>query len=240
MKFLIINNRNSEALESLVQGLKENIKGRWTYCTFDGTKTLPKGSRYNVTGSENLKDWILSNLMGELDDLYCIIDENKIATGSIDVSKIEKTMSDGDIFCFSLALGKNITFCSNMNCQNVFKPFDESEGVLKWDWSVHYMDFGYPLNLDGTVFRGKEFTKLVRNVSFSDTLELENGLQIFDDYPKNLMASFSEGKMIEVVFENPDLRLKFDYKKLQIDRTKYQILEKKNENPNKVSDKIEA
>jgi hypothetical protein len=239
MKLLIINNRNSEALTGLVQSLRENIKGNWTYCTFDATGTLPRGGESNVTGSGNLKEWVLSNLMGESDGLYTVIDENKIAIGSIDVGKIEEAMSDDGVFCFSLALGKNITFCSNMNCDNVFKPEEENNGAVKWDWSVHYMDFGYPLNLDGTVFRGKELSKLIRNVSFSDTLELENGLQIFDDYPKNMMAAFSEGKMIEVIFENPDLRATFDHDKLEKDRTKYQILEN-HENPDKVSDEVEA
>lgn len=239
MKLLIINNRNSDALEALVKSLHENINGNFTYCTFDTTGTLPRGGDFNVTGSGNLKEWVLSNLMGESDGLYTIIDENKIAIGPIDVGKIEEAMSDDEIFCFSLALGKNITFCSNMNCENVFIPTEDKDDTIKWDWSLHYMDFGYPLNLDGTVFRGKELSKLVRNVSFVDTLELENGLQIFDDYPKNMMAAFSEGKMIEIVFENPSLRATFDHKKLEKDRTKYQILDR-HENPDKVSDEIKA
>lgn len=237
MKLLIINNRNSEALEGLIKSLHENIDGNWTYCTFDATGTLPRGGESNVTGSGNLKEWVLSNLMGEPDDLYAIIDENKIAVGAINVEKIENALTDSEVFCFSLALGKNITFCSNMNCENVFIPTEEKDDILKWDWSVHYMDFGYPLNLDGTVFRGKELSKLIRNVSFNDTLELENGLQIFDDYPKNMMAAFSEGKMIEIIFENPNLRATFDHKKLEKNRTKYQILVR-HENPDKVSDKV--
>lgn len=239
MKILIINNRNTEALNGLVQSLSENISGNWNYCTFDATGTLPRGGESNVTGSGNLKEWVLSNLMGETDDLYAVIDENKIAVGAINVGKIEEAMSDPETFCFSLALGKNITFCSNMGCENILKPAEEKDGIIKWDWSVHYMDFGYPLNLDGTVFRGKELSKLVRNVSFTDTLELENGLQIFDDYPKNMMAAFSEGKMIEIVFENPNLRATFDHEKLEKDRTKYQILDR-HENPDKVSDEVEA
>ena len=239
MKILIVNNRNSDALEGLIKSLQENIQGNWTHSTFDATGTLPRGGESNVTGSGNLKEWVLSNLMGEPDGLYAIIDENKIAVGLIDVNKIEEAMSDDEVFCFSLALGKNITFCSNMNCENVFIPTEDKDGIIKWDWSLHYMDFGYPLNLDGTVFRGKELSKMIRNVSFSDTLELENGLQIFDDYPKSMMGAFSEGKMIEILFENSNLRATFDHKKLEKDRTKYQILDR-HENPDKVSDEVEA
>lgn len=225
MKFLIINNKNDESLSRLVDSLKKHVKGPWTFCTFDSTQKLEMIGPYNITGNKNLKEWLSENLMGELDDNYCIIDENKIVIDDIDIQTIDKTMSDEEVFCFSLVLGKNITHCSNMNCDNIFKPTKEEEGVLFWDWSVHYFDFGYPLNLDGTVFRGKEIRKFIKSISFNNSMELENALQIFDNYPKNIMTAFSQNKMIEVIFEKPELFSTFNYDNLEKNRTKYQILE---------------
>jgi hypothetical protein len=240
MKILIVNNKNTDSLSLLLKSINEKFIGdKIEYCTFDSTGKMGKESDANVTGNQNLKQWVLDNLTGQPDDLYMIIDENKIIVEHIDVGAIQKTMSDPEIFCFSLSLGKNITFCSNMNCENVFLPISEKDGILVWDWSAHYLDFGYPLNLDGTIFRGKELLKLVKNVAFSNTLELESNLQIFDDYPKNRMAAFSQSKIIEIVFEKPELIGNFDYNKLTKDRIKYQILAYYADS-HKVSDQIKT
>ena len=79
-----------------------------------------------------------------------------------------------------------------MNCNNVFLPLKKENNILYWDWSVHYLDFGYPFNLDGTVYRGKELLKFIKNINFDNSIELENSLQIFDNYPKNIMCCFDK------------------------------------------------
>jgi len=237
MKFLIINNRNQSSLERLIKSLDEKITGNWCYSIFDSTNKIDWKDRSKLNLTQNLKDWLLEQIDGESDDLYSIIDENKFLIEGFDVEDIIKEMSNDDVFCFSLSLGKNITFCSNMNCENIFKPLSDEGKVLSWDWSVHYFDFGYPLNLDGTVFRGKEMRKFVKGIHFDNSLELENSLQIFDNYPKNIMSGFQNGKMVEIVFENQDLWSTFDHNKLPKDRIKYQIFEK-NEAPDKVSNEI--
>lgn len=237
MKFLIINNKNKESLNKLIESLNLNIKGEWTFDIFDASGKLEQSEYPNISKKKNLKEWILEKLSDEKDGLYTIIDENKLLIEGFDTQDVVEIMSDQEIFCFSLALGKNITYCANMNCDNIFKPLSEGEKALVWDWSLHYFDFGYPLNLDGTVFRGKELQKFIKSIHFENSLELENALQIFDNYPKNLMSSFKKGKIVEIVFEKPELWSSFDKEKLEGNRIKYQILEK-NEVIDKISDKI--
>lgn len=230
MKALIIKNRNEKSLENLIGSLSESSKGKLNISFFDTTKN--QGDR------PALKDWLLSEMSDEEDDLFMIMDENKYCLEEFEIEQISETMKNPEIFCFSLALGKNITFCANMNCENVLKTDSETDSVMVWDWSVHYMDFGYPLNLDGTVFRGKELIKMIKNISFANTLELENSLQIFDNYPKTKMASFKKGKIVEIVFEKQELWATFDQNKLEGDRIKYQIIE--NEASGKIPDTVEA
>lgn len=238
MKILIINNKNSDSLKHLVKSLEKNIKGEFAYSTLDVAGNLDEINFDNVSKNKELKNWLLDQMKGEKDDLYMIIDENKYCVDGFDVSSISEAMSNQDVFCFSLSLGKNVTHCANMNCDNVFKPSEEKDGLLFWDWTVHYFDFGYPLNLDGTVFRGKEMSKLLKSISFTNSLELENGLQIFDNYPKPMMASFENSKMVELIFENPKLWINFDYKKLKGDRSKYVITLQKTDQENEVADQI--
>lgn len=234
MKALIINNKNTKSLEKLIESLRSNAFGQLEISVFDKTGKINKTEGLKLKSEGPLKKWIIDEIDNEKDGLSMIIDENKLCLEPFDISSIEMTMKNQEIFCFSLALGKNITFCSNMNCENILKIDGEENGIITWDWSLHYMDFGYPLNLDGTIFRNRELSKLVKSVSFDDSIELESALQIFDNYPLTKMAAFSESKMIEVFFEKPELWHIFDKEKLEKNRIKYQISEG-NENAYKIS-----
>ena len=61
---------------------------------------------------------------------------------------------------------------------------------LRWNWTKHYLDFGYPLSFNGHIFNTKEITKLIKKVRADNYIELEEKLQMFDYYPKEYMASF--------------------------------------------------
>ena len=77
-----------------------------------------------------------------------------------------------------------------MQANNVIIPSSEEDGIIKWDWTKHYMDFGFPLSLQGHIFRTSDIKGLIKNVRFLDPDSLEDGLQIYDSYPKEKMAAF--------------------------------------------------
>jgi len=104
--------------------------------------------------------------------------------------------SDDDVFCFSLRLGKNITVCYTQNSGNVLIPLEETDSIVKWDWSVHYMDFGYPLSVDGHIFRTEDIQTLSNKVPYVNPNTFEAALQIFDNFPKNKMAAFLNSKLV--------------------------------------------
>ena len=230
MKTLIIFNKNLENLKTLIKSLKDNVFGKNEIIVFDQNNKL-KNIQIDaeVIGVNNLKNDLISKIKDDLNINFLIIDENKFCYDKFEINEIDDCLKNDEIFCFSLSLGKNITFCSNMNCENIFKPIEEKSGILYWDWSIHYMDFGYPLNLDGTIYRGKELFKFLKNINFENSLELENSLQIFDNYPKNIMSCYDSSKIIEVIFENKEEIINFDYNNLKIDRTKF-IIESKIKN----------
>jgi hypothetical protein len=231
MKTLIIFNRNQENLNLLIDSLEKNVLGNNDIVIFDQNRILQKDNfNYPVISVDNLKNQMITLIKEDLNSNYTIIDENKFCYDKFNLDDIDNILNkEEEIFCFSLSLGKNITFCSNMNCDNVFIPIKENNNIIYWDWSVHYMDFGYPLNLDGTVYRGKELIKFIKNINFENSLELENGLQIFDNYPKNIMCCFNKNKFIEIIFDNKEKISKFNINDLKIDRTKFIIKVKDNE-----------
>jgi len=224
MKFIIILNRNLENLDLLIKSIENQVIGEHSIAILDQNNLLKDSqNKYNVLVVNDLKRKLVEIIENDVKNNFTIIDENKFFYDRVDLEKIKNTLLDQEIFCFGLGLGKNITYCSNMGCDNVFIPEREDDGILIWDWSKHYMDFGYPFNLDGTVYRGKELLKFIKNINFSDTIELENNLQIFDNYPKNLMACFEQSKTIELIFENRNEIINFNFKILNIDRMKFLI-----------------
>lgn len=227
MKFIIILNKNTENLKLYIESIKNNLIGKYEYTILDVNNLINETDNIqNVIRESDLKKGLINIISENKSGLFTITDENKFVINKINTNEIDNILNDDKIFCLSLSLGKNITYCTNMNCDNVLIIENEKDGKIFWDWSKHYMDFGYPLNLDGTVFRGSELFKFIKNIKFTNTLELESSLQIFDNYPKNLMCAFETNKIIEVIFENKKEINNFDFKNLKIDRNKFIIKSK--------------
>lgn len=127
----------------------------------------------------------------------CFFTDDDIIYQPINEQEIANCLeNDDDVFCFSLRLGKNITVCYTQNSGNVLIPLEESDTIVKWDWTVHYMDFGYPLSVDGHVFRTDDIKSLSNKVPYVNPNTFEAALQIFDNYPKTKMAAFVHSKLV--------------------------------------------
>jgi hypothetical protein len=137
------------------------------------------------------------NLLNSDSDFSCFFTDEDIVYKPFDAESVSNSINaDEDVFCFSLRLGKNTNFCYTMNTPNVFRDYTESEGAISWDWSVHYLDFGYPLSIDGHIFKTKDILKLTKKVGFTNSNTFEDALQIFESFPKNKMASFPESVLV--------------------------------------------
>jgi hypothetical protein len=149
-----------------------------------------------VKQTDNFKGDVL-NLLDSDSELSCFFTDDDIIYKSFSVESVKNSINnDEDVFCFSLRLGKNTNFCYAMNTPNVFRDYSESDGTLSWDWSVHYLDFGYPLSVDGHIFKTKDILKLTKKVGFTNPNTFEAALQIFESFPKNKMTSFPESVLV--------------------------------------------
>lgn len=149
-----------------------------------------------IEQTDDFKQDVLTLLDSE-EEYSCFFTDDDIIYKSFDSSKIKQVMKDDeDIFCFSLRLGTNVTFCYTMDTENVLKNYEDLDDLIKWDWSVHYLDFGYPLSVDGHIFKTKDIFKLTRKVTFTNPNLFEGNLQVFDTFPKSKMASFKESVLV--------------------------------------------
>lgn len=154
---------------------------------FPNVKFIEQGEDFKVDVLQLLTDSTLTCFFTDDDIIY------KPITGE-DI--IKSMAEDDDLFCFSLRMGQNVKFCYTLNVDNVLHNYEDHGRMIKWDWTVHYCDFGYPLSVDGHVFRTKEIAKMIRKVAFKNPNELEINLQIFDNFPKAKMASYKESTLV--------------------------------------------
>jgi hypothetical protein len=83
-----------------------------------------------------------------------------------------------------------------MNSKNKIVPFEDKEGVIKWEWKKHYYDANYSLSVDYHIFTTKDIYKLVNKITFENPNTLEANLQIFSNFPKQIMAAFEQSVVV--------------------------------------------
>lgn len=115
-----------------------------------------------------------------------------------DVSEEMLSKIDEDVFCFSMRLGKNTKKCYTMNATNVLITDKEEDGYIYWNWSKHYLDLGYPLSVDGHIFRTNEIKKMINKTSFHNPNTLEGHLQMFDSLPREKMCAYETSRIVGV------------------------------------------
>lgn len=188
--FLIIQKtKDGEKHEHLLNSLKKNTEGEFDVLYLN-----------EIEG--NFKNKMIENINSSKSNFICILREECFLYEKIKLSEIiNKLNSDDMSLCFSLILGKNVEVCYQMQTKNTLYGQIEEGEIMTWDWSKHYLDFGNPFYMDGTIFRKKEFLKMIKNIGFDNSQKLEEALQeVYSTYPKNMMSSFVKSKMI--VFEN--------------------------------------
>jgi len=152
-----------------------------------------------ISEEEEFKDQALE-LMKTEHDYTCFFLDDDLLYNDISLDDITGQLeADDDVVCFSLRLGENVTKCYTLGSDNVMHDIEFDGDIMKWDWSLHYLDFGYPFSTSGHIFRRKDIYKLVRKSKFRNIEELEAELFDFTEtFPRNLMTSYKESGLVNV------------------------------------------
>ena len=141
------------------------------------------------------------HVMSQFDQDYpytCFFTDDDVLFQPIDLETIENSLKNDTVMCFSLRLGINTTFCYTMGQENKLVISEETENTIIFDWQKSYMDFGYPLSVDGHVFRTKEIMKLSKALNFVNPNTYEAALQVYETFPKNMMESYKQSKLVGI------------------------------------------
>lgn len=199
---IIFSKDKASQLRLLLESIKKNANNTFNINVLYSCSNNDFKAGYIKLRAENILNninWVEVNdfkkqtleLLTSNYEYSCFLMDDDIIYKEFNSTEIISVLkNDMEVFCFSLRLGKNTINVYSMNAKNVIILSSEEGNIIKWDWSKHYMDFGFPLSLHGHIFRTKEILKLTNNVRFNNPSSLEEALQIYDNYPKEKMASF--------------------------------------------------
>ncbi len=105
-------------------------------------------------------------------------------------------VNNPDILCLSLRLSPNIKYCYTTNSFSPPPSFDEN---LVWNWQNQSKntDWGYPMSLDGHIFRTLEIYHLILNQSFNNPNTFESKLANHT-LSSPQMICYSESKIVNI------------------------------------------
>lgn len=152
-----------------------------------------------VYSEDGFKNQVLE-LIKDGGDYTCFFLDDDVIYKEVAFADITKSIeADDDVVCFSLRLGENTTKCYTLGADNVMHDIVCDGDIMKWDWTLHYLDFGYPFSMNGHVFRRSDIYKLVKKSTFNNVEELEMALYDYTEmFPRNMMASYKESRLVNI------------------------------------------
>lgn len=209
LKFIVLSEDSAFNTNLFLQSLKNFVVGDYS-CTVIYKATTPEYSlMYEVilrefqdicdyVKTDSFKEQILSDIDERTEENYlCICSSEDIFYRHFIIPELDDIFEDSDLLTFQTRLGKNIKKNTLVGSDNIFKPETVVGDICIWDWSLHYVDFNEPFNLNGSIYRTEEIRKLINKVSFQNREELQEGISaMFGNYPKHMAACYKKSSLL--------------------------------------------
>jgi len=104
------------------------------------------------------------------------------------------------VFCFSLRLGKHLSYCYSTQSQQNIPSGVTKEPFFIWSWKGTDWDWNYPLSVDGHVFRKQDITiALAKAGDWRSPNTLEGNMShLHPGIPSPQMACFTTSKVFNI------------------------------------------
>lgn len=149
----------------------------------------------NFIHENNFKSNLVDNL--DPDKKYTVFFVDDIVwkeNFSIDCDELDIMDQDTDILCLSLRLDPNLTYCYAYNTEMDAPLFDKD---LTWSWDGAEGDFGYPMSLDGHIYRTKDLLPLISKLHYHNPNTLEGRLSE-NPIKKNKMICLKKAPLFNI------------------------------------------
>ena len=113
---------------------------------------------------------------------------------TLDCDRIDFFINRNDVVCASLRLGKNINYCYAHKIDALPPEIDEC-GM--WKWKGLPGDWGYPMSVDGHIFKTSDILPKIKSIQFNGPNWLEGNLEK-TPIEKQYMMTFDRSKIINI------------------------------------------
>lgn len=113
---------------------------------------------------------------------------------SLNDYEFKKFEEDDDILTLSLRLNPNMNYCYTANLPMKL-PKSYNNGI--WNWKASTADFGYPMSVDGHIFRTKDILPLLKQLPYQNPNSLEYLMSV-NPINKPKIICYKESKIINI------------------------------------------
>lgn len=149
----------------------------------------------------------LESLLSDDRELACMFTDDDIVYRKCDFTLKEcvDLMSELPLCCLSLRLGYNTIIQDPYAGTYTAIPRDmpnidyfEREKAYIWNWShvPEYLNFGYPMSVDGHIFSRDEILKIISSLDYTNPNQLEAGMTMHKGSMPPAMVCFHESKVV--------------------------------------------
>lgn len=144
------------------------------------------------------------------DDLATFATDDALVTRPVDLAPVADALRLPQVLAFSLRLGLHLDWCYPRHAPQPPPRGVRRGEVFCWRWSEGEADWGYPLSVDGHVFRVPALLWALEQIAFSNPNTLEANLQPLRPYFGDMLgACFTESRyfnaplnVVQTVFRN--------------------------------------
>ena len=226
---IVFSNNSPNFLDIFLQSAKDNEISIFDFTILYNTLEVNEYSykkvfyKYGISKfvkETSFKENLMSIIGQDNTGLISFFKDTNYFFSKLPMFNIEEIMSDENMFCFSLGLGRNIKQDFNNNVENILIEEEcKYENTIQWNWVKHYLSFGRPLELgSGHIFHKKEIAKMFKKSKYNSIQSLEESFEAFENYPKELMSSFENSVLVDIFARTEDFidnLNAFDFSKLE-------------------------
>lgn len=192
MKAIVFSKDRPMQLDLLLTSLERNAPGLFDVSVLWNSRSMEEG--YAICASEHPKATFIAEdgLTYQVRSLL----KGRLVTFFTDDDVLYRPLSYippplSGVICFSLRLGRNTTHCY---------PHGREQSVPEqsfWKWKEAEGDFGYPMSLDGHVFRVQDLVPHLGHFTTPNWLELML-MGSAEKIGRPYMASFAESHLVGI------------------------------------------
>ncbi|MGO9959100.1 MAG: glycosyltransferase [Solirubrobacteraceae bacterium] len=148
-----------------------------------------------LNSSSSFRELTLGLVAGERPYVTFFVDDDVFKEPfTLEAPEFAALATDSLLMCLSLRMCPRMNYAYTLDRFTAIPRFDR--GTV-WDWRHGEGDWGYPMSIDGHIFRTGELVQLIRVLDFSDPNTLEDALSR-NPLPMPRAICFAESKIVNL------------------------------------------